>query len=265
MGSATREALETGRTELGRLGSAVDLATGEQLFSAGRTIGGSRQLLSALTDPSASDEAKIALTRGVFGRALSAPALAVLESLAGSRWSHHEDILEAVEELGIRAIAASAPADVAIESELFGIEQTVASNSELELALGSKLGNAESKQTLVDSLFAGKVSAQTLAIVRHVVTQPRGRRIGEVLRRAATIVADQAGVRIATVVTAQPLSAEKLRRLESALSARYDRKLKINQVVDPSIIGGLRVQIGDDVIDGSIATRVAALKLQLAG
>ena len=53
--------------------------------------------------------------------------------------------------------------------------------------------------------------------------------------------------------------------LAKSLSSRYGRNLTINQVIDASVVGGLKVQIGDDVIDGSIATRLKDLRLQLAG
>ena len=100
--------------------------------------------------------------------------------------------------------------------------------------------------------------------MRQLVEQPRGRSIRESLRAAARIVAAQHGQTIATVYAATPLPDAQAERLRSVLSATYG-DLRINQVVDPSIIGGLRVQIGDDVIDGSIASRLTELRLQLAG
>jgi F-type H+-transporting ATPase subunit delta len=70
---------------------------------------------------------------------------------------------------------------------------------------------------------------------------------------------------VATVSSARPLAAAQLERLEKGLAAQYGRALRLNQVVDPAVIGGLRVQVGDDVIDGSIASRLGELRLQLAG
>ena len=94
--------------------------------------------------------------------------------------------------------------------------------------------------------------------------QPRGRRIGELIRTAAAIVADEAGLAVATVITAAPISDAQLERLRAGLSATYGRDLQLNQVIDPAIIGGIRVQIGDDVIDGSVSTRINDLRLRLA-
>lgn len=264
MGSATREALVSAKSALADLGGTIDLATGESLFSAGRAVGNSSQLLSALADPSADIAAKVTLVKAVFTPSLTPQAVELLAALVSERWSSHSDLLAGIEELGLRATAVSARGDVSVESELFGFSAAVSSDSELELALASKLGRADAKAGLVEALLAGKVSGQTLTIVRHLVQQPRGRRIGGLLRHAASVVADQAGTSIATVTSASQLAPAQLDRLRTSLAERHGRSLTINQVVDPTLVGGVRVQIGDLVIDGSIATRIADLRLQLA-
>ncbi|WP_104139942.1 F0F1 ATP synthase subunit delta [Cryobacterium sp. Y62] len=263
MGSATREALATSRAALFVPGGTTDLATGESLFGAGRVIGSSSQLLSALGDASADAAAKVTLVRAVFGTSVTPRALDLLAAVVSERWSSHDDLLAGIEELGLRASALSASAGMSIEGELFAFGKTVSSDAELELALASKLGKIDAKAALVEKLLAGKVSGQTLAIVRHLVQQPRGRRIGELLRQAASVVADQAGTSIATITSASVLTPAQLDRLLKSLQERHGRALTINQVVDPALVGGVRVQIGDLVIDGSIATRLADLRLQL--
>ncbi|SDS36004.1 F0F1 ATP synthase subunit delta [Microterricola viridarii] len=266
MGSATREALASARAALTASAvSGASLAVGEELFSASRVIGSSSQLLQAIADPGAETAAKVALVDSVFGSALSAPALQLLRTLASSRWSEQDDVLAAIEEIGLRAIADSAPSGAGLEQELFAFGTAVASNSELELAISNKLGSASAKSALVASLLSGKASDQTVAIVNQLVQQPRGRRIGELLRHAATIVADEAGFGVATVTSAVQLAPAQLQRLAAALSGSYGRELRINQVVDPAVLGGLRVQVGDDVIDGSIASRLNDVRIQLAG
>ena len=127
------------------------------------------------------------------------------------------------------------------------------------------MGSAASKVALVDTLLAKKVSAQTLSIVRHLMQQPRGRRIGELLRTAASIVADQSGLAVAVITSATPIRAVQLERLQKGLAVKFGRALKFNLVVDPALIGGLRVQVGDTVIDDSVASKLKDLRLQLAG
>jgi F-type H+-transporting ATPase subunit delta len=116
----------------------------------------------------------------------------------------------------------------------------------------------------VDSLLAGKASDQTIAILKALLAQPRGRRIGELIRYAATIVADESGNGIATVTVATALDDDQRARLQAALGKQYDREVRLNVIVDPEILGGMRVQVGSEVIDGTISNRIADLRLRLA-
>jgi F-type H+-transporting ATPase subunit delta len=262
MGSATREAIAAGNATLAKQ-STVDLATGEQLLAAALVVSGSHELRAALADDTAKDSDRKGIVDAVFG-GYTPIAKAILESLGTSRWSSEDDLVAGIEELGIRALAASAPKDLSIDDELFEFGVAVTSNSALELALGSKLGGVDGKIALVDSLLGAKASEQTVAILKALLAQPRGRRIAELIRYAATIVADEAGTGIATVTVAAPLDDEQRTRLESALSKQHDRDIRLNVIVDPVILGGMRVQVGSEVIDGTISNRIADLRLRLA-
>jgi F-type H+-transporting ATPase subunit delta len=262
MGSATREALSTSRAALAGLGGKVTLATGEQLLAAGRVLGTSFQLRAALADPSGDADAKRSIVNAVFA-SIDETARDLLAVMATNAWSTEDEFLAGIEEIGIRALAQSAPA-ANIEAELFSFGAAVGSSPELELAVGSKLGSDESKSALVERLLRSKASSQTIAIVSHLVQQPRGRRIAELLKFATTVVADEAGLAVATVTTATAMTTEQLTRLSTALSASYGRGLRINHVIDPALVGGVRVQLGDEIIDGSVASRLNELRLQLA-
>lgn len=264
MASATREALGQSVAALEAAESSVDLSTAAQLLEAGHVIDGSAQLRSAIADASAEADTKARVVTSVFGGRLSETALSLLTVIARGRWSRADDLLNAVEELGIRAAAVSAP-DAAIESELFQFSRVIASDPELELALSAKLGSGDSKAGLVEKLLAGKASEQTVLILSHLVREARGRRIGELLHRAESIVASQRGRTIATVTSARALNDGQISRLREVLAGMYNRDVTFNLVVDPELVGGLRIQAGDDVIDGSIAARLGDLKLKLAG
>jgi F-type H+-transporting ATPase subunit delta len=264
MGSASRHAITSSKAALAGLGAKANLALGDALFAAGRAFAESAQLRAVLADPAVSAADKSSLLGKVFGKGLDATASKLLGHIVSDRWSSQDDLLAGVEEIAIRA-AVSGSKKEAVDAELFAFSRAVSSDAELELSLGSKLGNSDAKAALVKQLLKGKASAATIAIVSALVQQPRGRRIGALLSYAADIVADQAGASIATVTSAQPIAAAQLTSLGKSLAKVYGRELNINLVIDPAIIGGLRVQVGDDVIDGSVSSRIQELRLQLAG
>lgn len=263
MGSATTQALEATTTALGAA-QGVDLAVAGELFAAARAVGDSPQLSGALADSAAAPQARAKVVSDVFGPALAPVTVSLLTTLVEQRWSSASDMIDAIEELAVRA-AAIADTQDDLEAELFGFSRTVAQNPELELALGSRLGDANAKGELVSSLLASRASAATTLIASSLVQRPRERRVRALLARAMRLVADQRGRTVATVVTAVELSPEQRTRLASALSARYGAGVALNVVVDPTVVGGLRVQIADDVIDASISTRLADLRQRLAG
>jgi len=263
MGSASRAALEAAKSALASA-KGVTRETGEQVLSAGRDIAGSPQLRALLADPSVEVAEKTGLIGRIFS-SLDPTSAALLGELVGARWSNSDQLIDGIEQIGIRAIAISAPDDADIESELFVFSRAVSSDPDLELAVGSKLGDPAGKASLVDSLLGGKADPGTLAIVRHLVQTPRGRRIGELLSMAAETVADASGGIVANVTAAAPLSDAQLKTLADTLTAQYGREPRIAVRIDPSVLGGLRVQVGDDVIDGTIASRLSELRLQLAG
>lgn len=263
MGSATTQALTAARAQLGAVKS-LDLATAEQVLAAGRVIGDSSSLLAALTAFETDAAPKVTLSKQLFGKALSATALKLVDELVASRWSHPDDLLVGIEDLGIR-IAAQSAGKANLDEELLSFARAISTDHELELALGSKLSPTSAKVALAEKLLAGKASDATRLVVAHLVQQPRGRRVGAMLQQAAEVAADQSGYLLATVSTANPLDDKQAKRLEQNLAARYGRTIRLNVVLEPAILGGLKVQIGDDVIDGSIAARVNELRLKLVG
>jgi len=263
MGSATTQAL---RKTTAALDAAVgvDLSVAGELFTAARTLGDSAPLAAALADSSASVEGRAQVVADVFGKALAPTTVSLLTSAVAQRWSSADDLVDSIEALAVRATARSAEGSD-VEGEIFGFTRMIAANPELELALGSRLGDASAKRALVRSLLDGRVSAATVLIVSSLVEQPRERRIRELLSNAMDLVADERGRKVATVVSAVPLSAAQSERLAAALGKRYGAAVTLNTVVDPSVVGGVRVQIADDVIDASVSSRLADLRQRLAG
>jgi F-type H+-transporting ATPase subunit delta len=263
VGSATTQALAATTAALNSA-SSVDLDTARELFAAARIVAGSPQLSGALADPAAEPAARSRVVADVFGGSFGRTAVFLLTTAVEQRWSSASQLIDGIEELAIRAAAISAPG-VDVDGELFSAARLVADNPEIELALGSRLGDDSAKGALISSLLRGRASEATILIVSSLVQQPRERRVRELLSRAMDIVADQRGSIVATVITATPLNPSQSERLSSVLSRRYGKKVGLNAVIDRSVVGGLRVQIADDVIDASVAARLSDLRQRLAG
>lgn len=263
MGSATTQAVAATTTALDAAAD-VDLDVARELFAVARAVGDSSQLSGALADSAAPAEARRKVVFDVFGPSVKPTTASLLATAVGQRWSSPGDLVDGIEELAVRATAvADASSDT--ESELFAFSRAVADNPELELALGSRLGDASSKASLVESLLTGRAGEGTTLIVSSLVRHPRERRVRQLLSRATKLVADQRGRTVATVVAAAPLSAAQSERLTAALTKRYGTRVSLNTIVDPTVVGGLRVQIADDVIDASVSSRLADLRQRLAG
>lgn len=257
MGSASREALAAAKSALsGRLGKAV----GSELLSAAAQIEGSPALVSALADASLPASAKAEVVGKLFG-SLSAGARSVLTAAVEQNWSTAAEFVDGVEELGFRAQSLAEPG---LADELLAATATINSSHELELELGNKLGDPAAKAQLASKVFSGKLSAGALGVVTHVVANPRGRRVNAALTEAARVAADQGGLELATVTVAAPLTGAQQEKLAALLEQSAGRKVKVTTVVDPALIGGVRIQMADDVIDGSVRARLEDLRQRLA-
>ena len=117
---------------------------------------------------------------------------------------------------------------------------------------------------LLDALLHGKVSAVTQRLINQMVTHPRGRSLTDALELCAGIAAKRREQLIAVVRAATDLSATQRRRLAEALAESYGHPVHLNVVIDPTVLGGISVQIGDELIDGTAATRLAAVRRRLA-
>lgn len=267
MASSTRQSLAAAKEALNaHLGSA-DLKFADELFGLASAIAGSTQLRNLLSDPSSETVAKQQAATAVFGKAISKGALEFVNVLVGLRWSKGSDLVAALEQLAVHtvaAIAAKAKNLEAVESELFAFQQAVESDSELQLALGSKVASADAKLALVDALISKKTSGEAATLIRQAVVAAGRRRVALVLEFYGKQVSAYASRLVATVTVAGALSASQLDRLEKALTNSYGHSVKLNVEVDPSILGGVRVQVAGEIIDGSLLSRLNEARLQLA-
>lgn len=242
--------------------------TGEDLFAVTSLFDSSVGLRRALTDPSRDASTKADFVRRSLGGKISPAALEVVATLAASRWSAGRDLSDATERLAVVAVVAQAEKSGhldALEDELFRFSRTIAGNAALRDALADRTAPDANRASLASRLLLDKACPETVQLARRVAVAPRGLRAERVLEEWVEVVAKRREQLVAHVVTATPLTDAQRDRLAGSLSRQYGRSIRINVDVDPHLVGGLRISVGDDVIDGSISSRLDEARRRLAG
>ena len=267
MASSTRQALAQAKEALAPKLAKVDLKFAEEIFGIGAAVGSSVQLRNILSDPSGEKAAKAGALQAVFGKAVSKDALEFANTLSGYRWSKGGDLVSAFTQLGVYTVAAISAKDKKLgelETELFGFTQTLASDRDLQSAFSSRQAPLDSKVALMDSLTAKKVSAGTALLLRNAVIASRTVRLAVVLEGFIKQVSDYASRLVANVTVAAALSKSQQDKLEQLLAKTYGQEINLNVEIDPSILGGVKVQVSGQIIDGSVVARLNQAKMQLA-
>ncbi|TLW92000.1 F0F1 ATP synthase subunit delta [Saccharomonospora piscinae] len=269
--AASREALSFAETRLdGVLGDAGadPSAVGEELLSVVDLFTREIGLRRAVSDGSSDPEARKRLVATLLRDKLSGPALSVLEAVAGGRWSNPRELVDGLEHLGFTALlvgAENAGKLDSVEDELFQFARILDGRPELERALSDRTTPTEAKRGLVRQVVADKVDPITQVLVEQVVVRPRGRSVAYGVDRLVELAAGRSERVVARVTSATELTAGQRERLTAQLGRVYDRPIALHVALDRSLGSGLVIRVGDEVIDGSAAGRLDALRRQLAG
>jgi F-type H+-transporting ATPase subunit delta len=248
--------------------AAEQTALADELFSVARLLDGQLTLRRALSDASGKPEERAGLARRLFGSRLSATAVDLAETVARQRWSRPPDLIEAFTALAIEAALDAADATGQLESvedELFRFGRIVGGDRELGRILSDRKGHSEGKTALLDRLLSGKVSPVTEQLLRNTLTGPHAGNAENAIERLSEVASRRRGQSVARVTAAVPLTEAQEQRLTEVLGRIYGRSIGLQVTVDPSVLGGLVVRVGDEVIDGSIAHRLEAAGRRLAG
>jgi F-type H+-transporting ATPase subunit delta len=238
---------------------------GEDLFGTADLLRAEPGLRRVATDVSIPGEAKAGLVRDVLSGKVSDEALEVVATAVAQRWTAARDLGDALEQLGVEAVVRSS-ADQAdrLADELFAVNQLVQGSPELREAFSDPARSREDKAALVSRLLAEKALPATVSLVQQALSGSH-RTVSVALDAYQKVAAEVRDQRVATVRVAMPLAETERERLQAVLSRTYGRTVHLNVVVDPEVIGGIRVEIGDDVIDGTVASRLDEAGRKLAG
>ena len=270
--AASRESLAGATERLDEVVAGADAdqlrALGDELFAVLGLLVRERTLRRHLTDPATPAEARDRLAHGLFDGKVSQPAVDTVAGLARSRWSTSVDLLDAAETLARRAVLVQAERDGVledVEDELFRFGRILAAQPKLVELLGDETAPTDRRIELLDGLVAAKVTPVTRQLLDDTVRVPRGRSLEFVLGELAELAAAMRNRSVARVIAAAPLTDEQERRLAQTLSTIFGRSVSVQVELDPELLGGLVIRVGDEVIDGSVAARLARARQQLPG
>lgn len=249
-------------------GDGTAMRVGEDLFAVVHLLDREHALRRALADPAKPGDEKAAVAGALLAGKVSPAAAEFTAAVVRLRWSSPRELADALAQLAVTALVTDADARGKLddlEDELFRFSRVVAAQPELRIALSNPLLPPERKHDVLTSLLEGKVTDVSLLLISEAAEHPRGRSLDANLEEYARLAAQWRQRLVAVVRTTTELSARQRARLAATLAAAYGHEVHLNVVLDPGVVGGLSVQVGDEVIDGTVASRLAAVRRRLVG
>lgn len=199
---------------------------------------------------------------------VSGEALSVVKFAVAQHWSSSRDLQEAMRRVSRTAMFRRAERTSEldeVEDQLFRFSRIVDASPELSVILDDPTADPSARSALVDRLLSGKAHPLVTQLVDALARDTAGRSFTHGVRELVDQAAQRQQKIVAIVKTAIPLTAEQTTRLVASLGRIYGRQVSAHVEIEPSIVGGIRVQVGDEVIDGSVAGRLEALRRRMAG
>ena len=268
--AASRESLTALRS---RLDETSQNASGDDLATVGTSLEEVADLLAretvltrTLADSSADVTARESLSRNLFDSRVDRRTAEIVTAASSSTWSRPEDLVEALRTLAREALLVAAESEGrldAVEDELFRLGRIVSAQPDLERLLADPGADTEGKKQVLDRLIADRTEPTTRRLAAQLVAHPTGHGIAAGFERLAELAAQRRERSVATVRSSVALSDAQSERLASVLARIYHREITVHLEVDPELLGGLVIQVGDEVIDGSVSGRLDDLARRL--
>ena len=229
---------------------------GNELFTITKVLDDSIQLERALTDPSRPVADKVAVLKELLGDNAHPMTMEIMTDLVSRRWSRARDIANAVEDFGVDAMmyyADATDATLQVSIELSELHSALLNLPVVRAKLYDYQATSEARVKLFREVFSGKtLNKVTMRLAEHATCNLRRRRYLETIQWLINKFSRHMGESMVTVTTATPLKKEQIKRLVEVYSAKVGRQVHINSVVDPTVLGGMRIQVGDEVTDNTV-------------
>ena len=236
---------------------------GNELFTITKVLDDSIQLERALTDPSRPVADKVAVLTELLGDNVHPMTMEIMTDLVSRHWSRARDITNAVEDFGVDAMmyyADATDATLQVSVELSELHSALLNLPVVRAKLYDYQATSEARVKLFREVFSGKtLNKVTMRLAEHATCNLRRRRYLETIQWLINKFSRHMGESMVTVTTATPLKKEQIKRLVEVYSAKVGRQVHINSVVDPTVLGGMRIQVGDEVTDNTVVAQLQNL------
>lgn len=236
---------------------------GNELFTITKVLDDSIQLERALTDPSRPVADKVAVLKELLGDNAHPMTMEIMTDLVSRRWSRARDIANAVEDFGVDAMmyyADATDATLQVSIELSELHSALLNLPVVRAKLYDYQATSEARVKLFREVFSGKtLNKVTMRLAEHATCNLRRRRYLETIQWLINKFSRHMGESMVTVTTATPLKKEQIKRLVEVYSAKVGRQVHINSVADPTVLGGMRIQVGDEVTDNTVVAQLQNL------
>ena len=232
------------------------------MFAVVDALEASPTLRRAVTDPGTPESARRALVHGLLDGKVDKAVVDLVAEAATLRWAGGRTFAAALERQAVRGqlVAADRRGELEdTEDQLFRFARFVESDPDLRNVLADRAIDRSRRQELVGELLSGRATDSTIVLAKRAVAA-RERTLAQTMEGYVTLAAAQKNRVVATVRVANSLTEDQRDRLVAALTNQIGRQVTIQEVIDPDILGGVRVELGDEVFEGTVSGRLEAAR-----
>ncbi|MGH2634723.1 MAG: ATP synthase F1 subunit delta [Actinomycetota bacterium] len=150
-----------------------------------------------------------------------------------------------------------------VEGQLYAFAKLLEQQTRVREALIDPKLPAENKRGLIRDALGEHANPNTVSLLGFLAEQGHARELGRIVESLAEVSAEGRRRALAEVRSAVPLNEGQRARLAEALSRATGRQVEVRVVVDPSVLGGVIAQVGDEIFDGSVKSRLDEAKQHL--